>query len=327
MTAPSQDRFVAARTHEWNELDRLIGQGEALHAKGGAAISRAAALYRSLCTDVMRCRAAHYTPDLTGYLHGLAGRAHNTLYGAPPFQLPGIIDLLARDFPRALRKNARFFAIAAALFVLPWAVGLAGALASNEFAARVLPTAALEGMAKAYSEGFAAGRSAGADSGMAGFYVFNNVGIAFQCFSTGILFGTGSLFFLIYNGLTIGTVTGYVMNAGHGANIWTFMCGHAPFELTAIVIAGGAGLQMGYALVETGGLTRLGSLRRQAPEIARLILGAAFMLLIAALIEGFWSPSSVAAPVKWVVATANTVLVTLYLALAGRKSSSPKERT
>ena len=85
---------------------------------------------------------------------------------------------------------------------------------------------------------------------MAGFYVYNNVGIAFRCFATGVLFGAGSLFFLIYNGLVTGTVAGYVMSAGHGGNIWTFMCGHAPFELTAIVIAGGAGLEMGYALVD-----------------------------------------------------------------------------
>jgi uncharacterized membrane protein SpoIIM required for sporulation len=173
-------------------------------------------------------------------------------------------------------------------------------------------------MAHAYSQGFAAGRDAGTDTGMAGFYVYNNVGIAFRCFATGILLGAGSLFFLVYNGLVTGTAAGYVMSVGHGANIWTFMCGHAPFELTAIVIAGGAGLQMGYALVDTGGLTRTGSLRRAAPKIAQQILGAAAMLLVAALIEGFWSPSSLPAQIKWSASGVFTVLVVLYLSLAGR---------
>src|SRR5204863_402714 len=101
-------------------------------------------------------------------------------------------------------------------------------------------------------------------------------------------FGLGSLFFLIYNGLIIGTVFGFIARLGFGGNIFTFCCGHSPFELTAIVIAGAAGIRMGYALVSTEGRTRVGSLRVHAGDVARLILGAAVMLLIAAGIEGFW---------------------------------------
>jgi uncharacterized membrane protein SpoIIM required for sporulation len=70
--------------------------------------------------------------------------------------------------------------------------------------------------------------------------------------------------------------------------------------------------------VETGGLTRWASVRRRSRELATLILGAAFMLMIAALIEGFWSPSSVPAPVKWGVAVVNCTVVGLYFTLAGR---------
>jgi uncharacterized membrane protein SpoIIM required for sporulation len=76
---------------------------------------------------------------------------------------------------------------------------------------------------------------------------------------------------------------------------------------------------MGYALVETNGLTRWASVRRRARDLAILVLGAAFMLLIAALIEGFWSPSGVPAPVKWVVAVVNCTVVGLYFVLAGRE--------
>jgi hypothetical protein len=75
---------------------------------------------------------------------------------------------------------------------------------------------------------------------------------------------------------------------------------------------------MGYSLVSTGGLTRIGSLRRTAPCIVRQVLGAASMLVIAALIEGFWSPSSLPAPVKWTASGVFSLLVILYLSLAGR---------
>jgi uncharacterized membrane protein SpoIIM required for sporulation len=229
------------------------------------------------------------------------------------------LRLVAADFPRTLRANFRYFSLSLLLFGLPCAVGVVGAMSSPEFAADVLPPQMLHAMADAYSEGFSAGRGSGVDAGMAGFYVYNNVGIAFRCFATGILFGAGSIFFLVYNGLVIGTVTGFVIHAGHGVNILTFMCGHAPFELTAIVISGGAGLQMGHALVDTKGRTRVGSLRRAAPDIFRLIVGAAVMLLIAAAIEAFWSPSAVPAEIKWIVSAALWLLVAGYLGLAGRR--------
>ncbi len=315
----SQDELIAARSPDWEELSRLVGTGDGFRAKDGPTISRLAALYRALCTDLMRCRAVGATPDVTAYLDGLAARAHAALYGAKPFQRLAVADFFRSDFPRAFRGNARFFAIAVALFLVPWLVGLLGALAADGFAAHVLPASMLKDSAEAYAKGFEAGRDAGTNTTMAGFYVYNNVGIAFRCFATGILFGAGSLFFLVYNGLIIGTFTGYVMSAGNGGNLWTFMCGHAPFELTAIVIAGAAGLQMGYALVDTGGRTRLGSLRKEAPAIARQVLGAAAMLLIAALIEGFWSPTSVPPPVKWAASGVFTVAVALYLSLVGRR--------
>jgi uncharacterized membrane protein SpoIIM required for sporulation len=153
---------------------------------------------------------------------------------------------------------------------------------------------------------------------MTGFYVWNNIGIAFRCFATGVLFGLGSVFFLVYNGLTIGAVAGLVTGAGHGKNLLTFTCTHGAFELTAIVISATAGMVMGYALVDTGGRTRFGSLRARGRDIVYLVVGAALMLAIAAVIEGFWSPSGAPARVKYGTAIAAYTLVISYLSFAGR---------
>ncbi|MBK8255418.1 MAG: stage II sporulation protein M [Polyangiaceae bacterium] len=314
-----QDVFVAQRKNDWHELDILVGQERELYSNDGPTISRMASLYRSLCSDLVRCQSARYTPDLTGYLNGIAGRAHSALYGARPIRAFGVTNLLLREFPASLRKNWRFFLLSTMLFVLPWIIGQAGTMAEPSFAKHILPAGQLEGMAQMYSKGFDEGRAAGVDAGMAGFYVMNNVGVALRCFATGITFGLGSVFFLVYNGLMIGTVTGWVWNAGYGGNILTFMCGHAPFELTAILISGAAGLRMGYALVDTKGVTRVMSLRSSAREIAALVLGAAAMLVIAAAIEGFWSPSSLPPVVKWIASGVFSLGVAAFLIFAGRE--------
>ena len=77
---------------------------------------------------------------------------------------------------------------------------------------------------------------------------------------------------------------------------------------------------MGYALVDTGPRTRWASLRAKSGDLFRMIMGAALMLLIAAFIEGFWSPSAILAPVKWAVAGMLYVLVLFYLVWAGRSA-------
>jgi uncharacterized membrane protein SpoIIM required for sporulation len=314
-----QDAFVAARKPDWDELDRLLDQGGGLHRLPGPAISRAASLYRAVCADLMRAQAAGYAPDLLVLLDGLAGRGHSALYRAPPYRLRAVWDLVRADFPRALRRNLRFFLLALGLFLLPGLVGFLGARSSRSFALGVMSAEMVEQMEESYAKGPGeGGRDESTDVGMAGFYVYNNVGIAFRTFATGVLFGVGSAFFLVYNGLIIGVAFGLLSTTGRVWNLVTFVAGHGAFELTAIVISGAAGLVMGYALVNTGGHSRFHSLRTKARDIFDLIVGAALMLMVAALIEGFWSPSGVPRPVKWTVAGGLYLLVTLYLCGAGR---------
>lgn len=313
----SRDRFVLERQLRWNELEAYLGRGP-LHRLCPGEIRETASLYRAACADLMHARALSFGTDITGYLDTLVSRGHSALYGPRPYSLTSARHLLLVSFPRTLRRHARLFAVATLLFVVPLVVGWVLARRSEDFAFAVMPKGALEQAAAAYSKDFSGGRDAGTNASMAGFYVQNNVGIAFRCFATGVLFGAGAVFFLFYNGLAIGTTFGFVTRSGGGGNILTFACSHGPFELTAIVIAGTAGLLMGHALIATGGRTRWGSLRARSRELGDLVLGAAAMLLVAAAIEGFWSPSGVPPQVKWAFSGVAVTGITLFLTFAGR---------
>lgn len=317
-TRPTQNAFVQAKKSAWDDLANLLSLDKGLHKLPADRIGRVGQLYRAICADLMRARSSGYSRDLVAYLDDLAARAHNSIYRAEPYRMRAAWEMIAWRFPQTLRRNWRFFAAACALFLIPFAITLWATLRDPAFAVQIMPQGALEEMAANYSEGFGGGRSEGTDTMMAGFYVYNNIGIAFRCFATGIFFGLGSIYFLVFNGLFMGAVMGYFIDAGSGRNIITFVLGHGAFELTAIVISGAAGMRMGYALVATEGRTRLGSLRASGPDVATLVLGAAVMLAIAALIEGFWSPSAVADPIKWSVAGGLWLTVAVYLALAGR---------
>src|SRR3954451_24908489 len=255
----TQDEFVAARQRDWDELDRLLSEGGGFRRLPPVSIARAAALYRAVSSDLMRAESAGYSPDVIALLDGLAARAHNTLYSAPPYRLRAIWELVAADFPRTLRRYGRFFAFALALFLLPGVVGFVGALRSRAFALQILPAESVEQMEDAYAEGFNKGREGSTNTFMTGFYVWNNIGNAFRCFATGVLFGLGSVFFLVYNGLTIGAVAGLVTAAGHGKNLLTFTCTHGAFALIPIVISATAKMMLTVVLVATRGRPRFGS--------------------------------------------------------------------
>ena len=157
---------------------------------------------------------------------------------------------------------------------------------------------------------------------MAGFYVRNNVGVAFRCFATGILCGIGTVFFLIYNSIMIGTVTGYMVARGHSERFFSFVISHGSFELTAIVISGAAGLVIGHAIVHPGRMSRWDALRTRGMVAIKLALGAGAMLVVAAVIEAFWSPSGVPPMLKYIVGTGFWILVITWLSTAGRGRSS-----
>ncbi|MFT4624165.1 MAG: putative membrane protein SpoIIM required for sporulation [Myxococcota bacterium] len=310
-----RDAFVAAARPRWDRLEHLLLDG----ASTGPHWEELAALYRGVCADLARAQSQGLPRDVLGYLDDLSGRGHNALYGSSAVGSVDLLTVITRGFPAEVRRSWVFFWLAMALFYGPYFVGLVGGLVDLDFATTVLPASQLEQMEEAYSTNSQRG-NAGEDAAMAGFYVYNNVGIAFRCFATGALFGLGSIYFLVYNGLIIGTVSGYLGHVGLGGNLFAFTCGHSAWELTAIVISGAAGMKLGWALIDTGGRTRAGSLRAVGPAVYRLVAGAAFMLFVAAAIEGFWSASPVPVPVKWVFAGCQVIIVTSWLSLGGRRA-------
>jgi uncharacterized membrane protein SpoIIM required for sporulation len=327
--ALNEASFVERRQREWADLEGLIAR--AGHGKIGSLapdeIARISPLYRDVCADLARAQAARYGASLLEYLHGLTASAHGLLYALPP---RASIDKRARlrawasNFPRVFRAHKGAMGLAFVLFFAPMFAGLAATLAHPDFAFHVAPESMLRPLTEAYAKGFAAGRESSEGALMAGFYVNNNVGIALRCFAVGIFGGVGSAFYLVQNGLATGAILGYVASQGAGGNIVTFVtAGHSAFELSAICIAGGAGLMLGWSVIAPGDKTRLASLEAAGRDAVVLVSGAAVMLFIAAGIEAYWSGSSAPAIVKRCVGLGLFVLVTLFLVLVGRDLETP----
>lgn len=311
-----RDRFVEKGRPRWDRLEELLGQ---VFLSAGD-WSELAMLYRSSCADLSRARSLSLPDDVHRYLDQLAGRAHNRLYSTRSGSGWSILKMAFVEAPAEIRAQWRFFLLSSLLFYGPFFAGAFAAWWDVELAYKILPESQLASMEAMYADPSMV-RGAGEDASMAGFYVWNNVGIALRCFATGVLGGLGSIFFLVYNGLMIGTVFGYLFHVGNGWNLLAFTAGHSAWELTGIVVSGAAGLKLGFAIIVTEGRTRTGSLRRVAPSLARLVLGASVLLLVAAAIEGFWSASSLPPAVKFAFGICQIGIVGLWIAVVGERRS------
>jgi uncharacterized membrane protein SpoIIM required for sporulation len=130
------------------------------------------------------------------------------------------------------------------------------------------------------------------------------------------------VFFLVYNGAFAGAIAGYLTDRGMGPTFYSFVVTHAAFELTAIVLAGAAGLRIGHVLLAPGRLTRRQALVAAARESSVILYGVAAMLFVAAGIEAFWSSARWLAPaVKYSVAALCWVAVFAYFTLQGRRAA------
>ena len=322
-------QFEAQYQEEWQELGDLLKQafdGKSRHAKARNAIrgERVAALYRRACEHLALARARAYPAYLLDRLEQLTSDAHQLIYQRSDLGLASLRRLITLDFPRAVRAHAAYVWIAAALLILPTLVVGLLVYFKPELILSVVSTESAAQFEQMYSDSadsIGRTRDASTDWIMFGFYIKNNVGIAFQCFAGGLFAGLGSIFFLLYNGAMFGAVAGYLTERGLAATFYSFVVTHSAFELTAIVLSGAAGLRLGHSLLAPGRLTRTQSLVAAARECAVIICGAMVMLFVAAAIEAFWS-SAIWLPheVKYSVAAVCWIAVLAYLTLQGRNA-------
>jgi uncharacterized membrane protein SpoIIM required for sporulation len=321
--------FIDRHRADWDALDTLMSRLETKQAEHSA--QRFPDLYRRVCYHLALVRHRRYGADLEAQLNRLVMRGHQHLY-QPTHRLRTArwapLRFAAHDFPRQVRAQGRLVLLATLLFFAPLFATWAAVTARPELALSIVPGPAVESAAEQYGAPFDADdAAAGPRFMMFGFYVYNNVSIAFRTWAAGLFFGVGSIFFLVYNGLVIGAIGGYVHGLGYDERFLSFVVGHGALELPAIVLAGAAGLRLGLALLLPGLYGRWRALREAARQTLGILYGAAGMLLLAAVLEAFWSPQpAIPTAVKYAVGTLLWLAVVAYFAFVGRAAPAPPRR-
>lgn len=313
--------FIAGGRVPWERLAASVAEARKRGVKhmGAEALRSMHDDYRRAAADLAYAQTHFAGSPTQAYLNRLVGQAHAELYGVAPHRLAAAWRFLARDYPRLLRREWRPIAVAGGLMIGAALAGWIVAGADGALARLMLP----EGFREISPQGLAETQKANVES--AGLYPMmgaqigvNNIQVAIMAFAGGMTFGVLTIYAMLMNGAMIGVLGALFTGAGAGLPFLALIAPHGSLELPAIIIAGGAGLKIGAALLFPGDLPRTAALKAAAPVAARLLLGTVPLFILAAAIEGFFTPTGVSAGIKVAVGAVLFALLVAYALVPGR---------
>jgi uncharacterized membrane protein SpoIIM required for sporulation len=248
-------------------------------------------------------------------LNQLLGRGHNLIYSGQKNKVSGLVRFYGETYPRIFRETLAQTTIALLIFLVTGLATWVITIHDQGFAHRVLGPQMMETIEqrKMWTDSIVTIKPI-ASSGI----MTNNLTVAFTAFAMGITAGLGTIYMMATNGVLIGVIGAATWRAGMALQLWSFVAAHGVLELPAIFIAGGAGLEIARGMLFPGMLPRKESLARAGGRGVRLLLGTVPMLVIAGVIEGFFSPSNAPVAMKFALAAVLFTALLSYLFLVGR---------
>jgi uncharacterized membrane protein SpoIIM required for sporulation len=318
-------QFIRSRHDQWQQLERFLEQARrsSLARVSLDEFRHGSRLYREAISDLAYARMRFQGHSVIGELERLAALGHSLLYQAGRSR--------SRRRPRwgaiwaaRVRQAALLILMATGIFWISAAVGFL-LTAQNPALERFFVTREMR-------EAIASGKlwtesvtrvAPHASSRIA----INNINVSLLTWGLGLTFGIGTVWLLVLNGIMLGAVAAACLRADLLGPLLQFVIGHGSLELPAIWISGGAGLILARALVFPGRYSRSIELRQGAQRSVQIMMGVIPLLLIAAAVEGFVSPSELPGWIKAALGLSLFLALVAYVVSVRTPASEEGEST
>ncbi len=319
--------FVASRQEGWERLEGLLARVDrrGLSSLSADELQALGFAYRSATSDLAAAQSRDYSEDLRAYLNRLVARTHAYVYA----EVTGngwkrVAHFFAVVFPREVRASWAPILGCTALFLFAtiasyWIVAHRPLSVYALIPAEEIPfiKKSLHDSNFAFDSSFAPVMSSA--------IITNNIKVAAIAFAGGMTVGILTLWEILNNGLMVGALGALFAAKGFGRDFWATVAPHGVIELSAIQIAGGAGLLLAQAIVAPGRRRRVDALRENGRRAGVLMIGVAGMLVVAGTIEGFVSPLRTSETFRFSIGAVTAVLLIAYIGLAGRaRNAAPR---
>jgi uncharacterized membrane protein SpoIIM required for sporulation len=318
-------RWIARREPNWKRLDSLLRQVEkkGLKSLQASEIRELASLYRSVSADLARARTNQVGNTLVQDLQRLTSRSYSQIYqGSRRQEWQGVVEFCRWGFPALVQQTFGYIAVATGIFLLGALIAWWFAWQDPMFMSLMVPESLIEQVRDRHELWM--GSIVGVEPLASSQIMTNNLNVSFAAVAGGITAGLYTVFILALNGLSIGAIATLVGQNNLAYPFWAFVFPHGSLELPAIFFAGGAGLLIARAILFPGKYRRLDALKFYGSQAAQLVFGIVPMLILAGMIEGFFSPSPIVpAPLKYF---AGIGIFTLLVRYCSRKQPDESYR-
>ncbi|MDT0310224.1 stage II sporulation protein M [Streptomyces sp. DSM 44917] len=315
------DVFVAAHRPEWDRLDTLLRLRRRLT---GEEADELVTLYRRTATHLSQLQSSAPDPALTSRLTTLVARARSTVVGTRRATWRDAVTFFTAGFPAACYRARHWWVPTALLFTvlvacLGWWIAespevRAAMAAPEDLREMTRPGGAYETY---YSSSPAAAFSAQVWT--------NNAQVAAMSLAFGAFLGLPVLWVLLQNALNVAVGVGLMASAGRLDVFLGLILPHGLLELTAVFVAGGTGLRLGWTVIDPGPRTRLSALAEEGRAALGMAIGLAAVLLLSGAIEGFVTPSGLPTWARIAIGVAAELAFLAYVFILGRRAAQAGE--
>lgn len=309
------DAYTYTHRQSWYRLDQLSRQ----RRLSGAEADELMALYRRTSQQLSRLQSHSPDPELIGGLSALLTRARGRVLGTRVEAWRAVGRFFTHTFPAAVYRVWPWWAGVAAVF-LGVAAGLGVWVSGSGSARRILGLPDDAGSLTSAGGKFETYYSEHPHDAFAAQVWTNNAWVSAVALFTGLLI-LPAVYALFMNALNVGVSAGLMADAGRLDAFFGFILPHGMLELTAVFVAGGAGLKLGWTLIDPGRRGRAQALARQGRASATVALGLVAVLAVSGMIEGFITPSGWPAPVRIAIGLLAELGFLFYVFVVGRRAA------
>lgn len=300
--------FVKQNIERWQTFE------EELNRAAGLVPDRKAEMFVQLMDDLSFAQTQYPGSETASYLNHLSARVHAGIYKNKREERSRFITFWTRELPELARTMNTTFLYSFLITAVSAAIGAVSTLHDETFVRLILGDEYVNMTLENIRQGNPTGVYASSDQITMFFYItFNNIRVSFVAFALGLLLSAGTGWLLFRNGLMIGVFFTLFYKHNLFAEAVTVVMLHGTIELSALVLAGAAGLRMGNAILFPGTYSRYDSFIRGAREGLKLVIGLIPFFIVAGFIESFVTRySGMPAVVKWLIILLSAISLFYY---------------
>jgi uncharacterized membrane protein SpoIIM required for sporulation len=314
--------YVARHRAEWQRLEVLVRQAHRPRRLTGAECDELVDLYQRTATHLSVIRTRSPDPGLVDALSGLVTRARSAVAGAHHSSWRSVARYFRVTFPAAV-YDRRWWVLGTALgfFVIAVALG-AWIVADPSVSGALLPPESVRSLCERDFADYYSSHPAGS---FAAQVWTNNVWVSATAICFGALLGIPTLLAIADNAVNVGVNGGYMTSCGQAHQFYTLILPHGMLELTAVFIAGAAGLRMGWRVLAPGPRRRVEALAEEGRAAVGIAVGLILVLGVSGMLEAFITPSGLPPAARLAIGATVEALFLAWMWIWGRAAAQRGE--